>query len=373
MDISAITYSVFIPLLNSIHEFTQGFGLQSFGWSIVFLTAIVKIILTPLTFKQIKSTKKMQVVQPKLKKMQDDFKKTEERLKDKPEQLNKARADFQGKMMGFYKENDVNPLGGCLPLIIQMPILLGLFWTFSGAPFKAKPVFVDVKVVAQSEAHKKQTKPATKGEIFVDAEGRRARIAINTKGLTLAEGDSYTLESFKITGDAELDPKDIKWNFFGDKESNDFVAIQTLEDGKAQVTALKAGGSGKVQANLPATLKGDSFFFIRDFADTGVFNKQTGGINIDILILVALFGASIWMSSKLNAPKLPDPKPGEAEDPQAMMQKSMATMMPVMMTAMMLFIPLPAGALLYMVVSGVIQSGQTYFAMQRYNDLSIKA
>ena len=270
-------------------------------------------------------------------------------------------------MMGFYKENEVNPLGGCLPLIVQMPILLGLFWTFSGPPFKAKPIFVDVKVVSEAEAHKKQVKPASKGEIFVDAAGRRARIMLNAKKITMLEGESYQLSSSRSMGDAELDPQDIKWSFFNNETTNEFVSITSLPDGSATVTATKAGGSAKVQANLPQTLKDDSFFFIKDFGDTGVFNKQTGKLNIDILILVALFGISIWLSSKLNAPKLPETKAGEAEDPQVAMQRSMSTMMPIMMTGMMLIIPLPAGALLYMIVSGFIQAGQTYFAMQRYD------
>lgn len=369
MDISAITYSLFIPLLNTIHEFSKTLGLQSWGWSIVFLTILVKLILTPLTFKQIKSTKKMQVVQPKLKKLQEDLKKKESQYQKNPEKLKQVRAEFQQKMMSFYKENDVNPLGGCLPLIVQMPILLGLFWTFSGAPFQAKPIFVDVKVVSKDEIHRREIKPASRGEIFVDAEGRRARIALNTKGITLVEGEEYILETSRITGDAELNPSDIKWGFLGgnNKQSNESVSIQVLADGRAEVIATKSGGSAKIQAELPSTLKSDSFFFIKDFGHAGVFDKSNGQINVDILILVILFGLSIWLSSSLNTPKLPEPKAGEAEDPQVAMQRSMATMMPIMMTAMMFFIPLPAGAFLYMVVSSFIQSGQTYFAMKRYD------
>lgn len=75
MDLSAITYSVFIPLLDSLHKILTSTGLYGYGWAIVFLTTAVKLVLTPLTFKQIKSTRKMQVVQPKLKALQDDFKK----------------------------------------------------------------------------------------------------------------------------------------------------------------------------------------------------------------------------------------------------------------------------------------------------------
>lgn len=369
MDLSAITYSVFIPLLNSIHEFTQGFGLQSFGWAIVLLTAAVKLILTPLTFKQIKSTRQMQVVQPELKKMQEDFKKREERLKDDPEKLNKARMDFQQKMMGFYKENNINPLGGCLPLIVQMPVLIGLFWTFSGAPFKPKPIFVDVKVVSQVEAHKKQVKPySNSGEIFVDAQSRRGRFSLNAKKVILIEGEEFIIQASRTMGDSELDFSKIAYRFFGDRET-DALSLTPNPDGTCTIKALKAGGSAKVEVDLPQTLKGDSFFFIKDFGTTGLYDKAAGAINYDILILVALFGFSVYLSSALNAPKLPELKAGETEDAQQAMQRSMSTMMPVMMTGMMLFIPLPAGALLYMIVSGLIQAGQTYFANLRYKSL----
>lgn len=365
MDLSAITYSVFIPLLNFLHDSLKSIGLSSFGWSIVALTAIVKLILTPLTFKQIKSTKQMQIVQPKLKKLQEEFKKKEQKYTNDPKKKQEAQMEFQKQMMGFYKEHQINPLGGCLPMLLQMPILLGLFWTFSGAPFKTKPIFVDVKVVQASEASKKQIKPAGNGEIFVDADGRRARIATNTKGLTLIEGESFIAETFKITGDAEPNPKDISWGFFGAKDSTS-VKIIDNHDGTATITAV-GPGSAKVQALLPSTVEGDHFFFIEDFGNTGVYDGEKGKINYDILILVLLFGISIWASGKLNAPPKPNLKPGEVEDPQMAMQRSMQTMMPIMFTGMMLFIPLPAGAFLYMVVSSFIQAGQTYFAMQRYN------
>jgi len=366
MDLSAITYSLFIPLLNSIHELTKSIGLMSFGWAIVLLTAIVKLVMTPLTYKQIKSTRQMQLIQPEMKKLQEDFKKKEAKLKNDPTKLNQARMEFQQKMMAFYKDNNINPLGGCLPLLVQMPILLGLFWTFSGPPFQAKPIFVDVKVVSQAEAHKKKIEAPSHGEIFVDANGNRARVALNAKKIVLAENEEFILVASKTMGEAEFSPLDIKWGFMGAKQENEFIKLKVNEDGSATITAFKPGGSAKLEGALPQTLKNDSFFFIKDFGTSGVYNKATGQLNFDILVLVIMFGFSVWLSSKLNSPQLPTPKPGEEEDPQVAMQRSMSTMMPIMMTSMMFFIPLPAGAFVYMIVSSFIQSGQTYFAMQRY-------
>ncbi|MDD3776125.1 MAG: YidC/Oxa1 family membrane protein insertase [Actinomycetota bacterium] len=88
---------------------------QSYGWVIVLLTVIVRIVLTPLTISQTKSMAKMQKMQPKIQEIQKKFKGDQQKI--------------QEKTMEFYKENNVNPLAGCLPLILQMPIFFALFQT----------------------------------------------------------------------------------------------------------------------------------------------------------------------------------------------------------------------------------------------------
>lgn len=366
MDISAITYSIFIPLLSFIHKISQSIGLSSFGWSIVLLTAIVKILLTPLTFKQIKSTRQMQLAQPELKKLQDELKKKEEKLKSDPQKLHQTRLEFQQKMMNFYKDHGINPLGGCLPLLLQMPILLGLFWTFSGPPFKEKPLFVDIKIVSKAQTSQKEMKPFGNPEIFVDEQGRKGRFALNAKKITLIEGESQEIILSRTMGEAELKSEELQWNFTDPKAESE-IALERIDPFTVKIQGLKAGVNHKLQAVLPRTLKNDGFLLIKDFGDTGVVDSKTKKINWDIFVLVVLFGISVWLSSKLNSPNLPSPKPGEEEDPHIAMQRSMASTMPIMMTMMMFLIPLPAGALLYMIVSSYIQIAQTYFAMKRYD------
>lgn len=86
---------------------------NNYGMAIIIFTIFVKLLLLPLTIKQTKSTKAMQDMQPKLQEIQGKY-------KDKPEKQ-------QQEIMKLYKEYKVNPLAGCLPLLIQMPILIGLF------------------------------------------------------------------------------------------------------------------------------------------------------------------------------------------------------------------------------------------------------
>lgn len=95
-------------VLRIIFEFVQQYGV-----AIILFTVFVKLLLLPLTIKQTKSTKAMQDMQPKLQEIQAKY-------KNKPEKQ-------QQEIMNLYKEYKVNPLAGCLPLLIQMPILIALF------------------------------------------------------------------------------------------------------------------------------------------------------------------------------------------------------------------------------------------------------
>lgn len=95
-------------VLKFIFEFVNNYGL-----SIVVFTLFVRLLLVPLMVKQIKSQKAMQDIQPKIKEIQEKY-------KNKPEKQ-------QEELMKIYKDAKINPLAGCLPLLIQFPILIGLF------------------------------------------------------------------------------------------------------------------------------------------------------------------------------------------------------------------------------------------------------
>lgn len=99
-------------LLITLFEFTGNYGV-----AIIVFTIIIKIVLHPLTVKQFKSMKEMQKIQPLMKKIQEKY-------KANPQEMQK-------RIFGLYKEHKVNPFGGCLPLLIQMPILLMLYQTIN--------------------------------------------------------------------------------------------------------------------------------------------------------------------------------------------------------------------------------------------------
>ena len=115
-----------LGILKFLKFMHNGLGLN-YGLVLILFALIIRIITGPLTKKSFESSQKMQKIQPELKKIQAKFKKD-------PQKLNK-------EMMSLYKTHSVNPAGGCLPILIQMPLLWALFVVFRstiefrGAPF----------------------------------------------------------------------------------------------------------------------------------------------------------------------------------------------------------------------------------------------
>lgn len=113
--------------LRIVLQFYYGF-LHNYGWSIIALTLTVRVALIPLTLKQTKAMKDMQLIQPKLKAIQAKYKNDKDKLAQ--------------EQMKLYKDHKVNPLGGCLPLLLQMPIFFALFTLLRGAMFKGVSWYV---------------------------------------------------------------------------------------------------------------------------------------------------------------------------------------------------------------------------------------
>nr|WP_240666657.1 membrane protein insertase YidC [Longirhabdus pacifica] len=101
------------PISFSLDWFADNF-INSYGISILVLTIIIRFVLLPLNLKQARSTKAMQKIQP-------DIQKVREKYKNDPRKM-------QEETMKLFQKHGVNPMGGCLPLLIQMPILFALYY-----------------------------------------------------------------------------------------------------------------------------------------------------------------------------------------------------------------------------------------------------
>jgi YidC/Oxa1 family membrane protein insertase len=112
-----LTANILQPLIdvaNAVLKFFHDEVGLSWGMSIIALTVVTRAILLPLTYKQLKGMRALQALQPQIKELQEKYKNDKQRM--------------QQEMMRFYKENKVNPLASCLPLLAQLPVFITLFY-----------------------------------------------------------------------------------------------------------------------------------------------------------------------------------------------------------------------------------------------------
>jgi YidC/Oxa1 family membrane protein insertase len=118
--------NILSPLIDAcqwVLEFWHDLLGGSWGWSIILLTFTVRIFILPLTFRGVKSMQRLQSLQPEIKQIQ-------ERYKDDRQRMNQ-------EVMAFYQREKVNPLGSCLPLLLQIPFFISLFYLLRSPEFKA--------------------------------------------------------------------------------------------------------------------------------------------------------------------------------------------------------------------------------------------
>lgn len=132
-------FDYFIGLMQSaltfFYNLTASLGFPNYGLAIIFLTLLIKLLLYPLTVKQVKSMKAMQELAPKMKALQEKYKDNKEKL--------------QTEMAKLYKETGVNPLAGCLPMIVQMPFLFAIFFAIRDYQYVSNPSFLWIANLAQ--------------------------------------------------------------------------------------------------------------------------------------------------------------------------------------------------------------------------------
>ena len=140
-------WSMFEPLVHLLqrtvefmYQLTVSAGIPSYGMAIIWVTVVIKMILYPLTVKQVKSMKAMQELQPKMKRLQEQY-------KTNPQLL-------QQEMQKLYREAGVNPLAGCLPMLVQMPILMAIFYALKDATYEGgNPSFLWMPSLSEADPY----------------------------------------------------------------------------------------------------------------------------------------------------------------------------------------------------------------------------
>jgi YidC/Oxa1 family membrane protein insertase len=244
-----------------------------------------------------------------------------------------------------------SPLAGCLPLVVQMPILFALFATLRGSPFADVPYTLNLKVLPAEQIAAVEPKPfnSPSHSIFVTETNHVPVIASLESGTKLGVGDKPQVQLHTKAGDSfasvlqGIDNGDTFKPTWSVTKGDGVVSV----DQNGTITAL-APGDATVEGKIPGLAARSGFLFIKALGQVGFMTD--GAVNWDIAILVAGFGASLFASQILSGMGMPP-------NPQ---QSTANKITPVMITGMFLFFPLPAGVLLYMVIANIFQALQTF-------------
>ena len=337
--IGFISTNIMLPILDFFYGIVP-----SYGFAIIALTLVIRFGLYPLSAGQIRNMRKMRITQPLMKERQEEI---QRRYKDDPAK--------QQEEMGKLMQQFGNPLAGCLPLLLQMPILFALFATLRGSPFANINYTVDVQILPSEQIERVIPQPyATKPNNIYVSDGLHYPIsALLPGGNKLGVGEKTTIEFQTSEGQSlsNLVQQDSDSNIQPTYEiTKGAERLKINEDGT--ISAI-APGEATIQATLPGIAANTGFLFIKALGQVGV-TSDDGTINWDILGMILFFGASIYINQELSG----------SSGGGAQQQQAVNKITPLIFSGMFLFFPLPAGVLMYIVVANVFQTLQTLVLMR---------
>ncbi len=333
--IGYISDNLLIPILDFFYGLVPSYGL-----AIVALTIVIRLALFPLSAGSIRSARRMKIAQPVMQKRQAEIK---SRYANNPQK----QQEELGKLMSEFG----SPLAGCLPLLVQMPILFALFATLRGSPFADVPYLVNLKILPSEQIAAIEPKPfkTPKHSIFISAKEHFPVIATLPGGTKIGTGETVNINLQTLSGEKYSkaltkfeNGKNFEANWRVTK-GEDLVKVSS--DGT--VNAISPGDA-TIEAKIPGLAAKSGFLFIKALGQVGFY--VNGAINWDIAILVGGFGLTLLISQTLSGQGMP-------ANPQ---QSTANKITPIMITGMFLFFPLPAGVLLYMVIANIFQALQTF-------------
>lgn len=320
-------------LLNTIHDFVGNYGL-----AIVLLTVAIRLVLWPLNSAQTRSMRKMQELQPKLKALQEKY-------KSEPQKMQEA-------MMKFYSENSFNPLAGCLPMLVQLPIFIGLYGALSSPHFLADTVH-EKFLFLNNLSYTLQSHAGDSLDGTFNVEKDDVFSADKTATLNMVSGKTQEQE---VTDQHKLITASPKPILPGSPVTMvlDFKHLGLSDDYKSLVKSAEV---------LVVNDKSRELERVQFNNVNGVLAKEVPTIpgksqmNWDVLALIVIYALLTLAYQQLMTAKQPKAAKDDAAG-QAMQSPAMK-FMPLMFVVVMFFIPIPAGALIYLVVTTALMLIQT--------------
>ena len=334
--IGFLSNNLMLPILDFFYGIVPSYGL-----AIVALTLVVRFALYPLNAGSIRNMRRMKVTQPLMKERVDQI---QQQHKDDP-------VKQREEMSRVYKELG-NPLAGCFPLLIQMPILFALFATLRGSPFSDVNYSIDLQILPQAQIEQVQPQAyATKAQNYYFADGiHTSVVAMIPSGNRLGLNEKVKVELQTVDGKplkSELDKyPEVNliptWKILKGEDK-----IQVGENG--QILAL-APGDATIQVGLRGLASDKGFLFIDALGRVGAVDPD-GTIHWDIVGMILAFGVSLYLNQVLSG------QGSSSGNPQ---QDTINKITPVLFSGMFFFFPLPAGVLLYMLIANIFQTVQAF-------------
>ncbi len=334
-----LSNNVMLPILDFFYGIAPSYGL-----AIIALTLVIRFALLPLSAGSIRSMRRMRVAQPV---MQKRIKELQERYKD-------DKVKLQEEMQSVYQEFG-NPLSGCLPLLVQMPLLFALFATLRGSPFSDAHYTINFQVVPAGQVEQVQPFTSAPQNVFIADGVHYPVVAVLPAGNRIPVGDTAQITFQAADGkpfttlaaefpDSKVTPH---WEVTKGQER-----VKLNPDGS--LTALEAGDV-TVQGTIPGLAADRGFLFIDALGRSNPFDSD-GQIHWDIVGMILFFGLSLYLNQTLS---------GQGQTTNANPQQELVSKLtPILFSGMFFFVPLPAGVLMYMVVANIFQTLQTFIIMR---------
>ena len=338
--IGFLSNNVMLPILDFFYGIVPSYGL-----AIVALTLVIRFALFPLNAGSIRNMRRMRITQPLMKKRQEEIQKL---YKDDP-------AKQQEEVSKLFKEFG-NPLAGCFPVLLQMPVLFALFATLRGSPFSDINYSVNLQILPREQMELIQPQAyVTKPQNIYIADGVHAPVAaLLPGGDRLVVGEKSKVDFQTVEGkplqkllseypETEIAPH---WQITKGQER-----IKLREDGT--IEALEPG-EVTLQGTIPGLAANRGFLFIDALGRVGAFDED-GTIHWDVVGMIIAFGVSLYINQLLS---------GQNSSDAPAQQQTVNKITPVLFSGMFLFFPLPAGVLMYMLIANIFQTAQTFILMR---------
>ena len=284
-------------IIEWIYDILEMCGIQNIGLSIILFTLVTKIILFPLTLNQQRFTKVNQVMQPEMNKIQKKY-------RNKRDQASMLKQ--QEEMNALYEKYGASPTSGCLPLLIQMPILLALYRVVMDIPTYIPKVYEAYEVVA---------KPImAQGGYVKTLQGIGEAVKLTSR---------YTLDAHPAVSDV------VSYLSHLPNEAWDMI------------TQKLPGAADVISANVDQLIHMNDFVF-------GINITQSPGFRISAYLLIPIIAAGAqYLSAKVSMGNMDDSNPAAATS------KNMIMFMPIM--SFVMCVTLPAAIGIYWAASAAFQ------------------